>query len=165
MMTEQQLNEYYENFNKNYFDGKVNGWKLEIIPTRKTFGGDCNPTKKRIRVCQDIDSEMLATLLHEMCHAYVGCEHGHDSEFYRKCDEIESKTSYHIRHTKRWEEDKLIGKEKLEIQLENYFKLYESEWDTLREITKNYVRADLLRYRRGRMISKEKYNYYKKIFK
>lgn len=164
-MKQEKLTEYYEYFNEKYFDGQVKGWKLEIIPMRKTFCGDCNPTKRRIRVCQDIDSEMLGTLLHEMCHAYVGCEHGHDSEFNRKCYEIESKTSYHVRHTKRWEEEKLLRKEKLEIQLDNYFKLYESEWHTLREVRKNWVRTELLSYRRGKMITKETYEYYKKVFR
>jgi hypothetical protein len=159
-----KLNEYYEYFNEKYFDGQVNGWKLEIIPTRKTFCGDCNPSKRRIRVCQDIDSEMLGTLLHEMVHAYVGCEHGHDSEFNRKCYEIESKTSYYVRHTKRWEEEKLLRKEKLETELDKYFKLYESEWHTLREFRKKMIRTELLSYRRGKMISKETYDYYKKIF-
>lgn len=164
-MNIKKLKEYYEYFNEKYFDGQVKGWRLEVIPMRKTFCGDCNPIKRRIRVCQDIDSEMLGTLLHEMCHAYIGCEHGHDSEFNRKCYEIEYKTSYHVRHTKRWEEENLLRQEKIETQLNNYFKFYESEWNTLREVRKKYVRTELLSYRRGKMISKDRYEYFKKIFK
>ena len=164
-MKQEKLTEYYEYFNEKYFDGKVTGWKIEVIKPRKTFVGDCNSRLMRIRVCEDIDSEMLGTLLHEMCHAYVGCKHGHDGEFNRKCYEIESKTKYHVRYTQRQDEERLLRRETMNTQLNSYFKMYKDEWDTLREFRKNRVREELLSYRRGKMITKETYEYYKKVFR
>lgn len=59
----------------------------------KTIYGQCNDTKRTLylsRILTAIVDELhvLDTILHEIAHALVGCEHGHDAIWKAKATEI-----------------------------------------------------------------------------
>src|SRR5688572_10705180 len=60
---------------------------------RKTGMGLCVYTRRTIElslyfVSRNLPEEILDTLLHEIAHALVGPDHGHDEVWKRKCIEI-----------------------------------------------------------------------------
>lgn len=64
---------------------------------KKTIGGNCYGVKKHIALSRHYvtntkvtDSQIVDTILHEIAHALVGREHGHDEVWRQKAKEIGS---------------------------------------------------------------------------
>lgn len=76
------------------------GWQFAIANwTSKTLG-QCNPRKRLIQlsrdhILRDVYETILDTLLHEIAHALVGCNHGHDKVWQRKAMELGARPTSH----------------------------------------------------------------------
>lgn len=95
--TNTELTEAFVRYNDEVFGGSLIKWTVEAMPVRKTFKGDCDEAKYRIRVTMGED--WIETLLHEMCHASVGCEHGHDKTWKAEVRRVSKTTGIAINQT------------------------------------------------------------------
>ncbi len=71
------------------------GWHFNL-DNAKRRAGYCSHYKKRISMSKPIitlndEEQFIDTLLHEIAHALVGYEHGHDRVWRAKCREIGAK--------------------------------------------------------------------------
>ena len=71
------------------------GWYFQFDLAKRRFGC-CNYTKRVINLSAPLtnindEAQVKDTILHEIAHALVGHEHGHDSVWKAKCREIGAK--------------------------------------------------------------------------
>jgi len=70
----------------------MGGWQL-VFDNAKTRAGVCRPARRQIGLSRVLtalhsEDEVRDTLLHEIAHALVGAEHGHDAVWRAKAAEI-----------------------------------------------------------------------------
>ena len=70
----------------------LTGWRL-VLDNAKTRAGVCRPGRKEIGLSRVLtplhsEAEVIDTVLHEIAHALVGAEHGHDAVWRAKALQI-----------------------------------------------------------------------------
>lgn len=97
-MKSEQLIELFSKYNGKYFSNAIENYTVVAYRHLKSRTGLCDPVTRTIQVdCTLNDEQTKETLLHEMVHAYVGCENGHNSVFNRECERIERLTGLNLR--------------------------------------------------------------------
>jgi predicted SprT family Zn-dependent metalloprotease len=71
---------------------RLNGWEF-AFDNAKTRAGVCRPERRQIGLSRPLtrlhtEAEVRDTILHEIAHALVGAEHGHDEDWVRKAREV-----------------------------------------------------------------------------
>jgi len=97
-ITDNQLTKWYNEYNAELFGGSVAGYTVVAYKHLATRLGLCDDEKRIIQVDRTLDEQHArATLLHEIVHAFVGCNHGHDKAFNTECQRIETATGLNLR--------------------------------------------------------------------
>jgi hypothetical protein len=81
-----QLREYFEDFNRLYFNNRLPRYSIRVVPKikiRLDKSGLCDRKRRRIEIkWGQPDEEAIGALLHEMVHAAT--VHDHSMEFRRQ---------------------------------------------------------------------------------
>lgn len=106
-MTQKQLTEKFNEFNAKFFKGAIKNFKVVPHKPLRSRLGQCDEDKKEIQVDGTLnETETNEVLLHEMVHAYIGNEHGHDKLFNSECERIENLTGLNLRRYRLTKEEK-----------------------------------------------------------
>ena len=155
--TSKELAEAFARYNDEVFGGSLTKWTVEAMPVRKTFKGDCDEDKYRIRVTMSED--WIETLLHEMCHASVGCEHGHDETWKAEVRRVSKATGIAINQTPYGAQNDGEWQSKARMEMDGWL----TELKARKGGTKTATRAldELTFLRKRKLLSADEYRGYK----
>lgn len=156
--TNKELTEAFKRYNDEVFEGSLAKWTVEDMPVRKTFKGDCNEDKHLIRVSTGRE-DWTETLLHEMCHASVGCNHGHDKTWKAEVRRVSKATGITIDENPYGTRNDENCRSKAHTDMDNwidYLKTYKHN-----QIQETIAMDTLLFYRKKDMLTADEYKRYK----
>lgn len=155
--TSKELTEAFARYNDELFGSSLTKWTVEAMPVRKTFKGDCDEAKYRIRVTMSED--WIETLLHEMCHASVGCEHGHDEAWKAEVRRVSKATGIAINQTPYGAQNDGEWQSKARMEMDDWI----NELKVRKGGTKTATRAldELTFLRKRKLLSADEYRGYK----
>lgn len=156
--TNKELTEAFKRYNDEVFEGSLAKWSVEDMPVRKTFKGDCNEDKHLIRVSMGRE-DWTETLLHEMCHASVGCEHGHDKTWKAEVRRVSKATGITINENPYETQIDENWHSKARADMDNW--INELKTHKAKEITATIAMDTLLFYRKKHMLTADEYKGYK----
>ena len=155
--TSKELTEAFERYNNEAFGGSLTGWTVETMPVRKTFKGDCDEAKYRIRVTMSED--WTETLLHEMCHASVGCDHGHDETWKAEVRRVSKATGIAINLTPYGGQNDEVWQSNARTEIESWIKELKARKSSPTMVTRALDELTFLRKRK--LLTADEYKGYK----
>lgn len=155
--TSKELTEAFARYNDEVFGGSLTKWTVEAMPVRKTFKGDCDEDKYRIRVTMSED--WIETLLHEMCHASVGCEHGHDETWKAEVRRVSKATGIAINQTPYGTQNDEGWQSKARTDMDGWIDHLKTH--KVKQTTVTIALDTLLFYRKKKLLTSDEYKGYK----
>lgn len=156
--TNKELTEAFKRYNDEVFEGSLANWTVEDMPVRETFKGDCNEDKHRIRVSMGRE-DWTETLLHEMCHASVGCEHGHDKTWKAEVRRVSKATGITINEHPYETQNDENWQIKAREDMDNW--IYQLKTYKVKQVIVTIALDTLLSYRRNHLLTSDEYKRYK----